>query len=87
MIIAGLVILSYVEWFRKTYCYDIRNNCFSLYANVLAILLLFIFYFISTENYIVYFVVKSTFNIIVIISCVISLYVLRYYSFLKKKMK
>jgi len=84
MIIAGLVILSYVEWFRRTYCYDIRNNCFFLYANVLAIILLFIFYFISVENYIVYFAIKNTLNIVVVLSGIISLYVLRYFAYVKK---
>jgi len=84
IITAGLAILSYVEWFRKTYCYDIRNNCFSLYANILAIILLFIFYFISVENYIVYFVLKNTLNIIVVISCAVSLYVLRYFAYRNK---
>jgi len=84
LMITGLLILSYAEWCRKTYCYDVRNNSFSLYASALAILLLLLFYFIPIKNYIVYFVLKNTLNIVAVISCTISLYVLRFFAFRKR---
>jgi len=82
--IAGLLLLSYIEWNRKTYCYDVRNNSFSLYASALAVILLLMFYYISIKNYIVYFILKNTLNIVVVISCAISLYTLRYFAFRKR---
>jgi len=87
LMIVCLLILSYVEWSRKTYCYDIRINSFSLYASILALSLSFILYYISIENYEVYFIQKNTLNIVVVISCALSLYLLRYLAYIKRDKK
>jgi len=84
LMVVSLLILSYIEWSRKTYCYDVRINSFSLYASILAISLSFIFYYISIKNYKVYFIQKNTLNIVVVISCAMSLYLLRYIAYIKR---
>jgi len=88
-IIVLLVILlfSYIGWYRKTYCYDVRINTFIIYTNTLAILLSFIFYFISINDYIIYFFRRNVLNLISVISSILLLYIYRLYEFFFTKNK
>jgi len=55
IILIAMLQFSYIEWYRKTYCCVVRINAFLIYVNTLAVLLSIIFYFISINNYIIYF--------------------------------
>ena len=50
IILIIMLLLSFIEWYRKTYCYDVRINAFLIYAITLVILL-YKFKYIYYINY------------------------------------
>jgi len=86
-VLVAILLLSYIEWYHKTYCYDVRINAFIIYTNTLVVFLSFIFQFISINDYTIYFFRRNVLILISVVSSILLLYIYRLYVFFFTKNK
>jgi len=68
LVFLGIGILSFIEWNIKETQFDIHISVSTIYINILSVVMIFVFKYISFDNYVINYILNFLFVFIIVLS-------------------